>query len=130
MLRTGKVIFLALLGVSAASIGGTWSGMMEQKTDDGRTGRMSMQVQLKQNGDQLSGTAGPNETNQAPIQGARLEGSHLAFSVTLAPPPGSDSGPTWKFELTVSGDRMEGKADGRMGERSLGATQVVLIRQK
>ena len=130
MLRSGVVILLPMLAVAAANVGGTWSGMMEQKADNGRTGRMSMLVQLKQDGDQLSGTAGPNENNQAPIQGAKLDGTHLAFSVTLLPPPGSDAGPTWRFDLTVSGDRMQGKAEGSMGERSLGTTEVVLLRRK
>ena len=119
-----------MLSMSAASMGGTWSGIMEQKTEDGRTGRMSMLVQLKQDGDRVSGTAGPDNTNQAPIQDPRLNEQHFTFSVTLPPPPGSDAGPTWRFELTVSGNRMEGKGEGNMGARSLGTTQVVLTRQK
>jgi hypothetical protein len=130
MLRIGTVILLAMSGMSAATVAGTWSGGVEQKTNDGRTGRMSMLVELKQDGDRVSGTAGPDNSNQAPIQDARLDGQHLTFSVTLPPPPGSDAGPTWKFDLTVSGNRMEGRSEGTMGARSLGITQVVLTRQK
>ena len=104
--------------------------MMEQKSDDGRTGRMSLLFEVKQEGNRVSGRAGPDPSNQAPMQDLRLDGSHLTFSVTLPPPPGSDAGPTWKFDLTVSGNGMEGRSEGTMGDRSLGITQVVLTPQK
>jgi hypothetical protein len=128
MVQAGLVILLTML--SATEISGRWSGTMEQKTDDGRTGRMSLVVQLSQQGEEISGKAGPDETNLAPIQNARLEGSRLTFSVTLPPLPGSDAGPTWRFDLTSSGDKMEGKGEGNVGARSLGSTQVSLSRQK
>ena len=73
----------------------------------------------------LSVLAGQTEGSGQPINEAKLEGDRLTFSVTVPAEKAGEKGPTWKFDLKVSGTRMEGRAEGTKGDRSLGSTDVV-----
>ncbi len=75
----------------------------------------------------VTGKAGQTERSGQPINDATLEGDRLTFSVT---PPAGEKGPIWKFDLKVSGTRMEGRAEGANGDHSLGSTDVVMNRSK
>ncbi len=99
------------------------------REDLGQIGNQKLVFKLKQSGDQVSGTAGPGENAQSPIQDARLQGDHLTFSVTGPGESGAGSGPTWKFELTVSGERLDGRAEGTLKGQFLGKVKVVMSRR-
>jgi hypothetical protein len=84
------VIALAAATLTAADATGTWTGTLTPS--DGQPG--PAHVVLKQEGDKLTGTAGPDASEQHPIQNGRAENGTLTFElqtgdtlmkVTLAP---------------------------------------------
>jgi hypothetical protein len=94
-------------------VSGTWNG--EISSQDG--GRGAVRLELKQAGDQVTGGAGPSDKRTLPqIYDGKLQGNHLTFSAAAA----DDSGLklTYHFDLTVTGDHIQGKADGRSGDHS------------
>jgi hypothetical protein len=110
--------------VAAASVSGTWKGTMQQKSDDGQAGKAAIAFHLKQEGRQVSGSAGPTGEEAKPIRDAKLQGDRLTFTVGDAP------GPSWKFDLTVSGDTMQCTGEGTSPSgRSMGSTEVSMSRQ-
>jgi len=104
---------------------GTWTG--EVRGQDGGTGKV--RFVLRQEGDRISGTAGPLE-KQDPgrVYDARLEGSHLTFA---ADDTDESAGLTltYRFDLTVTNDQMQGKAHGRSGDRSW-TLEISMTREK
>jgi hypothetical protein len=111
----------------SADVSGTWTGEMQQKQDSGDAARAALVFVLKQVAGQVTGKAGQTEGSGQPINDAKLEGDRLTFSVTA---PAGETGPTWKFDLKVSGTHMEGRAEGTKGNHSLGSTDVVMNRSK
>jgi hypothetical protein len=103
-----------LLAESGLNVTGTWTG--EVKDQEGGTGKV--RFVLRQEGDQISGTAGPVEKpNPGPVHDAKLDGNHLTLS---ADDTDDKSGQTltYSFDLTVVNDQMQGKAYGRSGGRT------------
>ena len=111
----------------SADVSGTWTGEMLQKQDSGDAAHAALVFVLKQAAGQVTGKAGQTEGSGQPINDAKLEGDRLTFSVTA---PAGEKGPTWRFDLKVSGTRMEGRAEGNKGDHSLGSTDVVMNRSK
>jgi|SRR5450755_42313 hypothetical protein len=119
-MRTTRIVFLfmvaaaCLLNASAGvDVSGTWNG--EISSQDG--GKGSVRLELKQAGEQITGGAGPSDKRTLPqIYDGKLQGNHLTFSADDA----DDSGLklTYHFDLTVTGDHIQGKADGRSGDHS------------
>ena len=117
--KLGLALFIAvsaclLMAKPGIDVNGTWTG--EVRGQEGGTGKV--RFVLLQEGDRISGTAGPLEKqNPGHIYDAKLEGTHLTFAaddtdetegVTL----------TYRFDLTVANSQMQGKAHGRSGDRS------------
>jgi hypothetical protein len=121
------LVTLVISGAIAqsADVSGTWTGEMQQKQDSGDVAHAALVFVLKQTAGQVTGKAGQAEGSGQPINDAKLEGDRLTFSVT---PPAGEKGPTWKFDLKVSGTRMEGRAEGTNGDHPLGSTDVVMNR--
>lgn len=135
MRRSILLLALVALEVSAAiaqsaEVSGTWTGQMEQKQDNGTVAHAQLAFVLKQVDGQVTGKVGETEASGWPIDDARLEGDHLTFSVTAPAENAGEKGPTWKFNLKVSGTRMEGRAQGSSGDHSLGSTDVAVTRSK
>jgi hypothetical protein len=126
----GFLLLLTCFLLTAAShapidVTGTWTGTMSQKSDDGQAMRAAIVFHLNQEGDQVTGTAGPPDESPGQIREVKLEGNRLRFTV------GGGAGPRWKFDLKVSGDSMWGHADGQSASgRPLGTADVSLSRQK
>jgi len=122
-LTAGLLISVSLL--AAVDVGGTWTGTMQQKTDEGQTAKSAIAFHFKQEASHISGTAGPAGEEPKPIRDATLEGARLTFSV------GGGSGPTWKFDMRVSADSMEGTGEGTGASgRSFGTVKVSMSREK
>jgi hypothetical protein len=103
-----------LMAKSGIDVNGTWTG--EVRGQEGGTGKV--RFVLQQEGDRISGTAGPLEKeNPGHIYDAKLEGSHLTFA---ADDTDDTEGLTltYHFDLTVTNGQMQGKAHGRSGDRS------------
>ena len=117
--KTSMALFVAtsaclLMATPGADVKGTWTG--EVRGQDGRIGKV--RFVLQQDGEQISGTAGPLEKqNPGHIYDAKLDGSHLTFA---ADDTDETEGLTltYHFDLTVTNGQMRGKAHGRSGDRS------------
>ena len=109
----------------ATNLTGNWTG--EVKGRDGGTGQV--RVVLRQDGGTISGTAGPiDKKNPGRIYDANLQGEHLTFA---ADDTDETTGLklTYRFDITVIGDRMQGTAHGRSGDRSW-TLDIALAREK
>jgi hypothetical protein len=109
-----KSILLSLLlaaawTLSGADLTGKWSGTVDLK-QDGEAQTIPIIMVLKQEGNTLTGTAGPEE-EQHPIQKGTVDGDTITMEV--------DSGEAiYYVELKVDGDQISGKVkQGTDGEK-------------
>jgi hypothetical protein len=91
------LLFIALTAAAlvAADATGTWTGTLTMT--DGQS--HSAHMVLKQEGDKLSGTAGPDANEQHPILNGKAENGALTFEL--------DNG--MKFALKQDGDEITGE---------------------
>jgi hypothetical protein len=101
--------FLLMLGITlsatAADVNGKWSGTFNITGPDGETKEDTAFFVLKQNGSELTGTVGPHEEEQFPIQKGKIEGDKITLEATA-----KDA--VIKFELVLAGDHIKGDANG------------------
>jgi hypothetical protein len=103
-----------LVAKAGTNLTGIWTG--EVRGQEGGTGKV--RFVLQQEGDRISGTAGPEEKqNPGHIYDATLEGDHLTFAADDTD-ESTGLSLTYHFDLTVGNDQMQGKAHGRSGDRS------------
>lgn len=97
------------LTASAADLTGKWSGTVDMK-QDGEAQTIQVIMIVKQEGDKVTGTAGP-EDEQHPIQNGKVDGDKVTMEV--------DSGEAlYYLELTVDGDALTGNVKhGADGEK-------------
>jgi hypothetical protein len=94
-------------------VSGSWTGAITGQ--DGGNGRI--RLVLKQAGDQISGTAGPSDKQNPPqIYDGKLQGTRISFAADDTDESGIKL--VYRFDLTVMGDRIDGKANGHSGDRS------------
>ncbi|HKF04669.1 MAG TPA: hypothetical protein VKB49_20265 [Candidatus Sulfotelmatobacter sp.] len=96
-----KIMGILLLLVStavAADLSGKWSGTFRATGADHDIPQLFI---LKQDGSKLSGSGGPNEGEQYPIESPRIDDDKVAFEITTG---------EWKFSyhLKVSGPHLTG----------------------
>jgi len=97
---------IALSAVSLfADVTGKWSGSFDV-TVDGETKADTALLNLKQTGNKITGTAGPNEDKQMRIRAGSIEGN----TVTLEVEGDEDDHPVVYLTLVVDGDHMTGSA--------------------
>jgi len=82
------ILLLLALSANAADVTGTWTGY---------PGHMV----FKQEGNKITGTAGPNRNEQLPIENGTIDGDHVTFNVGQ-----------YKFDLHVQGDTIQGDLAG------------------
>ena len=103
------VLFVALAAVSvvAADATGKWTGTLTPSDGQPRPAHLV----LKQDGVKLTGTAGPDESEQNQIQNGKAENGKLTFEVAAGEA-------VMKFALKQDGDEMTGditrERDGQM----------------
>ena len=94
-------LVLAMLPVAApADVSGKWSGTFEAITDEG-TRTQPLLLIFKQDGEKLTGSGGPNDSEQHPFENGKVDGDKVTFQVPLE--RGSIS-----FDLTLAGDELKG----------------------
>lgn len=113
-----------LMAKPAIDVNGTWTG--EVRGQEGGIGKV--RFVLQQDGDRISGTAGPLEkANPGRIYDGKLDGSHLTFAADDTDTEGLTL--SYHFDLTVTNGGMRGKAHGRSGDRSW-TLDVSMTREK
>jgi hypothetical protein len=106
------ILALALaVAAMAADVSGDWSGTFTPEGMDTGTAYLK----LKQSGSTLSGTAGPEASQQWPITNGKVDGNTLT-GITTSP-----EGAVYKFILTVDGDHITGNIDVSAGGQSMKA---------
>jgi hypothetical protein len=99
-------LFLFAVTLNAAEVTGKWEGAGELKFANGETRETSVYLDLRQDGQEVTGSAGPGPDRVLPISKGKLDGGKLTFEV-VAPVESSGDGLVI-FDFTVLGDKMEG----------------------
>lgn len=94
-------ILLFVVSLSAGDVSGKWTGTLEFKTPDGETKSGPAFMILKQDGNKLTGSGGPNESEQHPIRNGKVEGNKLTFEAL-------DGEKTMYFDLKMIADQISG----------------------
>ena len=97
------------------NVAGKWSGSFLMKMDSGETNDSTIVLNLKQEGTTITGTAGPNDDQQWPIQKGKIEGGKITMEV-------QSEGPLIKFELALAEEHLKGEAHASADGRNLSAT--------
>lgn len=105
----GLMLLLAPVAL-AADLGGTWTGSFVITLPDGKTKNDTALLRLKQNGAEITGTAGPNADQQWPIQNGHVEGDKITFEI-------ANEGHTMTFELAMVDGHLKGEARGEPGSK-------------
>ena len=107
-------IALSVVTLVAADATGTWTGTLTRA--EGEAG--PAHLVLKQDGDKLTGTAGPDANEQRPILNGKVENGALTFEL--------DNG--MKFVLKQDGDEITGEVsrerDGQTQSGKLAVKRV------
>ena len=119
-----KLVLLPIVMVlmaTAADISGTWSGTLKVTGPDGQSQDDTIHMILKQDGNKLTGTAGPSASEQLPIQKGAVDGTKVTMEVPV--PKGA-----FKFTVTLEGDHLRGdvtmEADGQTMKAKMDATRA------
>ena len=102
--------FLLTAMAMFADVTGKWSGSFDVTAPDGQTKASTAFLVLKQSGDAITGTAGPNERQQFTIKVGKIEGDKIALEVA------HENGLVIKFDLTLAGGHLKGNASGENEE--------------
>ena len=116
------VVFFLFSVAVASDLTGKWSGSFLMTRPDGETKDSQVSLELKQNGTELTGTAGPNPEKQWAIQKGKVDGNKITFEVQT-------DEPLVKFELTLVDGHLKGEAKAEHEGKSMKAA-VDLQRQK
>jgi len=116
------VLLLAPVLLAADDITGKWSGSFVITFPDGETKDSMAFMDLKQNGVELTGTAGEGPDKQWAIQKGKVDGNKITFEVQT-------DEPLVKFELTLIDGHLKGEAKAEHEGKSMKAA-VDLQRQK
>lgn len=119
------VLLLGAFALTAAAdtdITGKWSGSFEITTPDGETHNDTALLILKQSGSDITGTVGPNEDQQFPIQTGKIEGDKITIQA-------DHEGRTLKLALVLVADHIKGEANlTREGETSKAKLDVTRVK--
>jgi hypothetical protein len=89
------------------SVAGTWTGTVDYTGPGGESQSGGAWCNFKQDGETVTGTAGPDESQQMPVVDGKLVGDKLTFRVEVP----RDSGPAIVYKLDcklVSAEKIEG----------------------
>jgi hypothetical protein len=114
------IILSVALSAIGADLSGNWKGQVNRP--DGQT-ETSVNLELKQDGETITGRIGSGHTDTAPIDKAKLDGEKLSFEVV-----GNSS--TFKVSLDVAGDSMKGTVVRSAGDRVSPPMPIELKRDK
>ena len=119
MTVTVLALGLLLAALPPADLSGKWSGSFDVENSQGEKRTEPIMLILKQDGSTISGSGGPHEGEQHPIQNGKISGDKLEFEVAMG--RGSIL-----FDLTAS----ETEIKGTMSRTRNGEKQSVQVSLK
>lgn len=120
-IRSFVLFILTAATLLGADVTGKWTGTLTPVGDGGGQSFPTLLV-LKQEGAKLTGTAGPDASEQHAIQSGKVEGANVTFDLTAG-------GGALKFVLKLTGDQMTGDAT-RESDGKKQSAKVALKRDK
>ena len=98
MRRVAAVVLLLATFAMASDVTGTWTGTFKVSGGDHSVPQV---IILKQDGNKLAGSAGPDAGEQYPIENGKVDGDRVTFELTTG---------EWRFsyDLKRSGQEMSG----------------------
>jgi len=115
-----RIVVAALLSVMclvAGDVSGKWSGSFKPNGEDNAH---PVYMVFKQDGDKLTGSGGPDESKQHPMQNGKVQDGRLTFEVPA-------SGGTFTFDLKSTGEEITGNLQFK-GENETRTATVSLKR--
>ena len=94
---------VSAVALCTPNVTGKWSGTLKM---DGENDAKPAYAILKQEGNKLSGSVGPDEGEQDPFEGGKVDGDKLTFDV----PQGPNGEGSIHVDMQVKGDQMTGRA--------------------
>ena len=117
LLCLAAIAAIALSAPADVNVSGKWSGTFSVTGSDGNSEPAFLL--LKQEGTTVTGSAGPNESQQHPIKKGSVAGNKLTLEIE----PRENQ--TIKLELVIDGDQMKGEINmARDGETRSGKLEV------
>jgi len=112
LLCLALVALASLPAAADVNVTGNWTGTFNATGPDGQSHDSGAVLILKQNGNQITGSAGPDENEQHPITKGTIDGNKVVLEVDAGEHP-------FHLELTYTEDRLQGFASqtGDSGER-------------
>ena len=99
-------LLLTSLTAFAADATGKYTGTVEFQNPNGESRKSDAYMDLKQDGEKLTGVAGPSEAETFPIQNGKVDGDTLTFEI--AP----HDGQVMKIVLKHADGKLKGEATG------------------
>ena len=96
------MLFVAALSAFAGDVSGKYTGTISNGDP--------VMIILKQDGANLTGSGGPDESQQFPMRNGKVDGDKITFEVVA----GEDK--VFKLSLTAKGDTLEGEASREGGD--------------
>jgi hypothetical protein len=112
---------LSAAPLSTPDVTGKWSGTLQM---DGQKDAKPAYSIFHQYGNKLSGSVGPDESEQDEFEGGKVEGDKLTFEV----PQGPNGEGSLHVEMHVRGDQMTGRATWSGPPPHTGSGKVFLKR--
>src|SRR2546430_494382 len=96
-------VILPTVALCAPNVAGKWAGTLQM---DGENNAKPAYSIFNQDGNKLSGSVGPDESDQDSFEGGKVEGDKLTFDVSQGP----NGEGAIHIEMHVNGDQMTGRA--------------------
>ena len=118
------LFMLFMVPAMAANLTGHWSGQVEISAPDGTVQTQAAFLDLKQEGDKVTGSGGTEPGESLPLENVQFDGNRLSFKVT-----GPD-GREYKSNVTLADkDRLEGKLNFAMQDGTEVTCKLTLKRE-
>jgi hypothetical protein len=88
--------------LAAADASGAWAGTLSGKLPSGEERTRSAHMVLKQEGDKVTGTAGPDAERQHEITNGKVDGDTVSFEIVTGEG-------TAKVSMKLAGDELNGE---------------------
>ncbi len=116
-MKTILLLAFAAASLFAADATGKWIGTLTPVGEGGGSGGPALLI-LKQDGTKLTGTAGPDASEQHDIQNGKAENGNLTFDLPAGPG-------VMKFALKQTGEEIKGDITAEREGQKRSATLVV-----